>query len=222
MQGVARAVPVAPEVPSTRSDDPPGHPSLRTIPQPCALPLASRETYLAGMALASLAERSPIPPIEAARDRTSPGRVTGKLLIAMTAMVWQGLSRREAAAKAGISEHSLYKALRRPPVRAYYSAELEVLRTSERARNIHTLAEVRDQKTNQMARVQAVKALEQLDDEVSARRGSAFSASPGLIINILNTSVTESPSAQRQHQVIDNSADCDQGSDPVYKPVYKP
>jgi hypothetical protein len=40
-----------------------------------------------------------------------------------------------------------------------------VLRTSERARNIHTLCEVRDQTDNQMARVNAVKALEQLGDQ---------------------------------------------------------
>jgi hypothetical protein len=45
----------------------------------------------------------------------------------------------KAAKKAGISEHGLYKALRKPPVKAAYLAELDVLRTSERARNIHTL-----------------------------------------------------------------------------------
>src|SRR5262245_23965725 len=84
---------------------------------------------------------------------------------AIAAMVWRGLPRREAAEEAGISEHGLYKALRRPPVRAHYLAELHVLRTSERARNIHALASVRDESSNAMARVQAAKTLEGLPDD---------------------------------------------------------
>jgi hypothetical protein len=58
-----------------------------------------------------------------------------------------------------------------------------VLRTSERARNIHTLAEVRDQTSNQMARVQAVKALEHIDDNENGRPSS--NSLPGLQIVIV-------------------------------------
>ena len=111
-------------------------------------------------------------------------RVTGKVRIAIEAMVWDGLPRDQAAAKAGISEHGLYKALRKPPVKAAYLSELDVLRTSERARNIHTLAEVRDQTSNQMARVQAVKALEQIDEQAAEGSGRS-NALPGLQIVVV-------------------------------------
>lgn len=80
-------------------------------------------------------------------------------------MIWEGKSRKDAAEAAGLKDHALYSALRKPHVKAYYLEQLDVLRTSERARNIHTLAEVRDQTSNQMARVQAVKALEQISDD---------------------------------------------------------
>lgn len=135
------------------------------------------------MALSSLAERPATTPTEAARDRSAPGKVTGKLLIAMRAMVWEGATRCDAATKAGISEHSLYVALRKAHVRQWYLAEIDVLRTSEKARNIFTLAEVRDQKTNQMARVAAVKALEQLDDQPA--NAAARAQSPGFIIQVI-------------------------------------
>lgn len=111
-------------------------------------------------------------------------RITGKVRTAIEAMVWDGLPRAQAAEKAGISEHGLYKALRKPPVKAFYLSELEVLRTSERAANIHALREVRDAKSNQMATVAAVKVLEQLTDQASER--GAAGATPGVVVQIVN------------------------------------
>lgn len=110
-------------------------------------------------------------------------RVTGKVRVAIEEMVWSGLPRAQAAAKAGISEHGLYKALRKPPVKAFYMAQLDVLRTSERARDIHTLNEVRDQTSNQMARVQAVKAKWQIEDEPPG--GRSVNSLPGLQIVVI-------------------------------------
>jgi hypothetical protein len=129
--------------------------------------------------------RSQPPAIAPKADKIE--RVTGKVRVAIDLMVWSGSQRADAAQKAGISEHGLYKALRKPPVKAYYMAQLDVLRTSERARNIHTLVEVRDQTTNQMARVQAVARLEQIDDEAQVSRGSQ--ALPGLQIVIVQGGV---------------------------------
>lgn len=95
-------------------------------------------------------------------------------------MVWQGLSRRDAAQAAGLKEHALYCAFRKPHVKAHYLAECEVLRTSAKARNIHVLEQVRDQTGNQMARVNAVKAIEGLgDDEASVGRTQR---APGVVI----------------------------------------
>jgi hypothetical protein len=139
-------------------------------------------------------------------------RITGKVRAAIDAMVWSGLPRSKAAEAAGISEHGLYKALRKPPVRAHYLRELEVLRTSERARNIHTLAEVRDQTTNQMARVQAVKALEQLDDQPQARQGMQASV-PGLVI-VVNQSAPNPANPLIEHASVRHTTAAlpDQGS----------
>lgn len=130
---------------------------------------------------------SPTTPSLPSNPASKPGKqlkITRKVRDAIHAMVWDGLKRDEAAAKAGIKDNSLYVALRRPDVKAFYMRELDVLRTSERARNIHTLAEVRDQTSNQMARVQAVKALEQIDDSEAARPSA--NSLPGLQIVIVH------------------------------------
>lgn len=110
-------------------------------------------------------------------------RINGKNKAAIDHMVWDGLTRAKAAAKAGLKDHALYVALTKPHVKAYYMQQLEVLRTSERARNIHTLVDVRDQKKNQMARVNAVKALELIDDIEQTGRGTQ--SLPGLQIVVI-------------------------------------
>jgi len=117
-----------------------------------------------------------------AQDRSAPMRVTGKLRRAIDAMVWDGSTRNHAAVAAGMSVHGLREALRRPHVKAYYRAQLEVLRESERARNIHALVDVRDEAPNAMARVQAVKALELIGDGDQAA-GARLQA-PGIVIMI--------------------------------------
>jgi hypothetical protein len=111
-------------------------------------------------------------------------KVTGKNKAAIDLMVWEGLKRRDAANQAGLKDHALYVALTKPHVKAYYMEQLDVLRTSERARNIHALVEVRDASGNAMARVGAVKALEQISDEAGSHRSSA--TPPGLTIIIEN------------------------------------
>lgn len=116
----------------------------------------------------------------APQPASKPLKVTPKVRAAIEAMVWQGLKRAEAAQSAGLKEHSLYVALRSPHVKQHYLSELEVLRTSERARNFHTLCDVRDQTGNQMARVNAVKAMEQLADDPQS--SSTASRSPGVLI----------------------------------------
>jgi hypothetical protein len=120
-----------------------------------------------------------------AKDRTARLRVTGKLKSALAYMVWECLKRPDAAAKAGMSDHGLREALRKPHVRAHYLSELQVLRTSERARNIHRLTEIRD-KADNMPAVQAIKMLEEFDSETATRSTGSLSL-PGLTIQIINT-----------------------------------
>jgi hypothetical protein len=110
--------------------------------------------------------------------------VGGKLKAAIEAMVWQGLPRKQAAEAAEMTEHGLYKAFRKPPVKAYYLAELDVLRTSERARNFHRLCDIRDAGNN-MPAVNAIKALEQIADDAGSG-STARQSLPGVVIQIVN------------------------------------
>jgi hypothetical protein len=100
----------------------------------------------------------------AAKERSGKLTVSGKLKVAIDAMLFEGSRRADAAQAAGMTDHGLREAFKKPHVKAYYNAGLQVLRDSERARNILSLVAVRDGEghTNPMARVSAAKALEQI------------------------------------------------------------
>jgi hypothetical protein len=83
-----------------------------------------------------------------------------------------------------MTDHSLRAALKKPHVKAFYLSELEVLRTSERARNIFALVDVRDNSQNAMARVAAAKAIDSLADDPIARSGNVPLV-PGLVVQII-------------------------------------
>jgi hypothetical protein len=86
----------------------------------------------------------------AIEGRSARNRVTGKLRIALEAMIWEGLPRAKAAAKAGMADSCLRFALRKPHVLAHHNAELTALRTSLRARNVHRLDSIADTSGNNM------------------------------------------------------------------------
>jgi hypothetical protein len=129
--------------------------------------------------------------------------VTGRLKRALDAMVWQGLDRRAAAKYARLTENGLYAALKKPHVKAHYLQQLDVLRTSERARNVHRLAEIRDA-ANNMPAVQAIRALELIDEE--QRQATAGTAqSPGLVIviNAPTPSAAATPQRTIEHGCVE-------------------
>jgi hypothetical protein len=144
----------------------------------------------------------PIPPSPLSTNPASKPmetlRITGKNKAAIDLMVWEGLNRKDAAARAGLKDHALYVALSKPHVKAYYMRQLDVLRTSERARNIHAFVEVRDQTGNQMARVQAAKALEQISDEQSQSNQGVRSA-PGMVVVVVGNVVSQPPMIDVTH-----------------------
>lgn len=117
------------------------------------------------------------------KRRRGNGGLTKRVRIAIEAQAFDGLRRAEAAAKAGIAEHTLYQALRKPSVLAFWNECLQVLRTGERARNIHRLTEIREQDENRTAAVQAIKVLEEATESRS-NSGSARAVTPGVVINI--------------------------------------
>lgn len=133
----------------------------------------------------------------AAKERSGKLTVSGKLKVALDEMLFKGSRRDDAAQAAGMTNHGLREAFKKPHVKAYYNAGLEILRTSERARNISTLADVRDKSENDMARVSAAKTLEQLAEpngpggagggRSGARAGWCvdLSDTPGVVIHIV-------------------------------------
>ena len=131
----------------------------------------------------------------AAKGRSGKLTVSGKLKVALDLMLYQAARRQDAATAAGMTDHSLRAALRKSHVASYYNAGLEVLRTSERARNHFALVRVRDEADNSMATVAAAKTLEQLAEPNGAggpgggRRGGAgyfidLSEPAGVVIHI--------------------------------------
>lgn len=110
-------------------------------------------------------------------------RMTARVRAAVEAMVWQGLKRDDAAKAAGMKDNSLYAALRKPDVRAFYLSECEVLRLSGRARRIHRLEAVVEQDDNRMAIVQACRTIDGGADELRTNPG-AMPLSPGFVIVI--------------------------------------
>jgi hypothetical protein len=129
----------------------------------------------------------------AAKNRSGKLTVSGKLKIALDSMLFDAACRADAAKVAGMTDHSLRAALRQPHVTAYYNQGLQVLRTSERARNISALARVRDTSENSMAVVSAAKALEQLSETETVHRNSVPML-PGLQIVVVAPPI---PAAQR-------------------------
>src|SRR5450631_2256543 len=97
----------------------------------------------------SVTTRQPSAPAKRTRKHT----ISPKVKAALDLMVWLGLKRDEAATKAGLKDNSLYVALRKPDVKAYYAAECEVLRVSGRARRIYRLETISEQDENKQAAV---------------------------------------------------------------------
>jgi hypothetical protein len=93
-----------------------------------------------------------------------------------------------------MTDHSLRAALKKPHVRQFYLSELDVLKTSERARNVLALVDVRDNSSNSMSRVQAARSLEQMSEEAETRPRGQHQVVPGLVVVIASaTNVIPKP-----------------------------
>ena len=111
--------------------------------------------------------------------------ITGKLRIAIEAMIWEALPRAEAAAKAGMADSSLRFALRKAHVIAFHNAELATLRTSLRARSAHRLNTIAQESPNHMVSVAAIKTLECLAEASEQHLGGGQRQTPGVVIQII-------------------------------------
>lgn len=97
-------------------------------------------------------------------------RLSAKVKIAIEKMVDHALSRAEAAQLAGLTDHSLYCALRKPHVQAYRHERMEVLRSSEASRTISRAAKLADTAESEHVRLQANTWLGALDDVAPVER----------------------------------------------------
>lgn len=115
------------------------------------------------------------PPAIPAGDRQpdaadTPRKLTPKRRRLIERMVWHGERLPIAAASIGMSESAARIALRAPEVRAEMQAQMQVLKSSERPRNIRRLAELRDQDEAKGAAVQAARLLEEMAEDGTERR----------------------------------------------------
>ena len=122
-------------------------------------------------------------------------------------MIWQNLTDNEAAVKFKITVSAIRIGLKRPHVLTYLKEQRQVLLAREFARNSHALIEVRDQTANQMARVAAVRALEQADSNTLPFVGKP---APGfvIVVNGAAPAVTE-----QRGPIIEVSARAEPGDD---------
>jgi hypothetical protein len=74
--------------------------------------------------------------------------------------------------------------LHRPELVGFLRRERAAFRQAICASNEAVLADIRDNAANSMSRVAAIKTLEQLDEETSARR-AGDTPSPGIVIRVL-------------------------------------
>lgn len=116
------------------------------------------------------------------RSKSAKGKVQGRLKVALSRMIWEGVSDNRAAAETGITVVALRLAMKKPFVKEWLRRERDVVKTRELGRNLHALISVRDQEANQNARVAAVRAIEQLATEPAAHPGLPQRA--GLIVVI--------------------------------------
>lgn len=133
--------------------------------------------------------RQPAGPVD---KRKRPRGLTQGIRIAIDAIVYDRCTRAVACEKAGITQRALYLALEKSEVAAHWNSCIKVLRTGERARNLHRLTELRDQDENRGAAVKSVQLLEQLD--VNDVRPGPASMQPGMVIVIHAAPPTPSPS----------------------------
>lgn len=115
--------------------------------------------------------------------KARPGTVSGKLKTAIDAMAYDGADYQAAAQKAGLTTRAVRLALDRPHVKAYYEAQMQVLLTSERARNLHRAVKIRDQEVNQTAALNAAKWLHDPHDR-SSIAASSRAVTPGVVVQV--------------------------------------
>jgi hypothetical protein len=120
------------------------------------------------------------------RDRKT--RISARVRAALRYMVEEGLSRSEAAEKAGLRDNSLYVAMRRPETLAFRTELMNVLRSSASSRSLARVDDLASNAASEHVRLAASELLLGLDGHVPVARTEGrivhdhVHHAPGLII----------------------------------------
>ncbi|MBI3700578.1 MAG: hypothetical protein HY242_09080 [Afipia sp.] len=137
-------------------------------------------------------------PVDPRRTGVQQSLPSPRIRRALELMVLEGHDRKQAAQAVQMRDKSLANALREPRVKAFYNGLLEVLRLSVRAKNFHRLNDIAADSKNDMARVNAIKTMEQISDTAPPAQGPI--TRPGLIFVIQQPAgmIDVTPSAPAQ------------------------
>jgi hypothetical protein len=102
---------------------------------------------------------------QAAVGKTTRNGVSGRLRAALDDMIEHGTPWEQSAVKSNLTVRAMRLALKRPAVIRYLRDARRVWLSSATGQNLHAMARVRDQDTNQAAAVQAARSLEALASE---------------------------------------------------------
>jgi hypothetical protein len=100
-------------------------------------------------------------------------------------MYTEALSRKDAAARVGIADYSLYMALRNPVVMKYWNEWRDVLRTSEGPRSIHKIAHLRDNAESERVQLDAAKHLDGGDKGAGVTVNVGVNIAPGYMVDVM-------------------------------------
>jgi hypothetical protein len=118
--------------------------------------------------------------------------LTARVKNVLDIMVSEGVDRKTAVARIGISDRKMREALSNPVVLAYYNDGLTALRTAEKARNIHVAAAIRDRGAEPDASAAmgrtAVEAIKFLHGETGGSQniniGIGVKVTPGYVMDL--------------------------------------
>ena len=112
------------------------------------------------------------------------GRLNPKLKKALDLVVWEGKDAFDAAREVGMHPQAMRKALNRAPVIQFLREERQVFREALRASNMHIAREIRDNGSNDAARV---RCLAYIDGDMPGDGGGAGGrkVQPGVVVQIV-------------------------------------
>ncbi|UDQ87829.1 hypothetical protein LJE71_16195 [Xanthobacter autotrophicus] len=141
-------------------------------------------------------------------ELATPDPMTPKRRALIDGMVWRGLKLTEAAIEAGMTERNARMCAQDPTFRAALNMEMAAFKASQRPRNVHRLAELRDQNEAKGAAVQAIRVLEDLAQQADAAPPS--DVRPGIVVIISRDYLQSEPLGSGAQILLSDSRDEDQ------------